>query len=215
MNKIIMILVDNSEKEVASVDGIQIIWCGANNVVKVHENTKFTNCVFEVGNDNEISFGSGGLVMNLHIRMRAYSSKVDVGDNFIISRGKFRLADEHKNQSIVIGKDCLFSSDIGIFTADGHTLIDNDTGAVLNDKNGSIKIGNHVWIGHGVCILKNVHIGDNCVIGARSLVTKDFYDNNLLIAGHPSKVIRKNINWSIKRPDDYKKEQDETIKNGM
>lgn len=53
-----------------------------------------------------------------------------------------------------------------------------------------IKIGNNVWIGGNVCVLPGVTIGDNVVIGAGSVVTKDI-PANCLVAGNPGKIIKK------------------------
>ena len=50
-------------------------------------------------------------------------------------------------------------------------------------------IGNHVWIGGRVTILKGVTIGDNAVVGAGSVVTKDV-PKDAIVAGNPAKVIR-------------------------
>lgn len=52
-----------------------------------------------------------------------------------------------------------------------------------------ITIGNDVWIGAGVTILKGVKIGDGAVIGAHSLVTKDI-PPMVVAAGTPCRVIR-------------------------
>jgi len=49
-------------------------------------------------------------------------------------------------------------------------------------------IGNNVYIGPGAKIIGGITIGDNCVIGANSVVTKDFPPNSV-IAGVPAKVI--------------------------
>ncbi len=43
-------------------------------------------------------------------------------------------------------------------------------------------------------ILKGVHIGNNVVIGAGSVVTKNVPDN-CVVAGNPAKIIEKNITW--------------------
>ena len=51
-----------------------------------------------------------------------------------------------------------------------------------------IHIGNDIWIGYHVTILKGVSIGDGCVLGACSLVTKSF-DKNLIIGGVPAKIL--------------------------
>lgn len=52
-----------------------------------------------------------------------------------------------------------------------------------------VTIGNSVWIGCNVSILPGVTIGDNCTIGAGSVVTRDIPANSLA-AGNPCRVIR-------------------------
>ena len=52
-----------------------------------------------------------------------------------------------------------------------------------------ITVGNNVWIGAHVCVLPGVSIGDNTVIGAGSVVTKNI-PANVLAYGNPCKVIR-------------------------
>lgn len=54
---------------------------------------------------------------------------------------------------------------------------------------GEIVIGNNVWIGDKVTILGGVHIGDNVIIGANSVVTKDV-PSNTIVAGIPAKIIK-------------------------
>jgi acetyltransferase-like isoleucine patch superfamily enzyme len=52
-----------------------------------------------------------------------------------------------------------------------------------------VKVGHNVWIGYGACVLRGVTIGNNCVIGTSSVVTKDVPDNTV-VAGLPARVIR-------------------------
>ena len=52
-----------------------------------------------------------------------------------------------------------------------------------------IKVGNNVWFGGNVVVLPNVKIGDNSVIGAGSVVTKDI-PSNVVAVGNPCKVIK-------------------------
>lgn len=52
-----------------------------------------------------------------------------------------------------------------------------------------ISVGNNVWIGGNVVVLPGVSIGDNSIIGAGSVVTKDI-PANVVAAGNPCKVIR-------------------------
>ncbi len=55
--------------------------------------------------------------------------------------------------------------------------------------NADVVIGDNVWLGYGVKVLKGVHIGANAMIGACSVVTKDI-PANVVAAGNPCKVIK-------------------------
>ena len=61
-----------------------------------------------------------------------------------------------------------------------------------------MKVGNNVWIGGNVTVLPGVSIGDDSVIGAGSVVTKDIPEN-VIAAGNPCRVIRKITEQDKKR----------------
>ncbi len=81
------------------------------------------------------------------------------------------------------------------------TIIDTDFHRIIDStlKNNiiceSINIGNHVWIGCNVTILKGVNIGDNSIIAAGSIVNKDV-PKNCLAGGNPARIIKKDISWN-------------------
>jgi len=56
-------------------------------------------------------------------------------------------------------------------------------------KGGKVIIGKNVWIGANVTILKDVNIGDNSIIGAGAVVTKDI-PSNVIVGGVPAKIIK-------------------------
>lgn len=77
-----------------------------------------------------------------------------------------------------------------IMNRDGHHIIDQKTKEVLNPiKN--VKIGKHCWICQHTLILKGAEIPDNCVIGARSVVSKKLDQSNCVYAGN--KKVKENI----------------------
>ena len=53
-----------------------------------------------------------------------------------------------------------------------------------------IKIGDNCWLASNVTVCPGVTIGNNCVIGAGSVVTKDIPDNSLVL-GVPGRIVRK------------------------
>lgn len=67
----------------------------------------------------------------------------------------------------------------------------------MYSANAPIVIGKNVWIGSGVRICKGVTIGDNAVIGACSIVTKDI-PANCVAVGNPAKVVKENIDQTTK-----------------
>lgn len=60
---------------------------------------------------------------------------------------------------------------------------------VIYSKKGVI-IGNNMWLGDKVTVLPGVKIGDNVIVGANSVVSKDIPDG-VIVAGVPTKVIKK------------------------
>lgn len=54
---------------------------------------------------------------------------------------------------------------------------------------GKVMIGANCWIGENVCILPNVRVGNNCIIGAGSVITKDIPPFSV-IAGNPQRIIK-------------------------
>lgn len=65
-----------------------------------------------------------------------------------------------------------------------------------------IKIGNNIWFGESCTILKGVTIGDNCIIGIGSIVTKDIPANSVAV-GSPAKVICTIDEYYNKRKNEY------------
>ena len=75
-----------------------------------------------------------------------------------------------------------------------HAVIDLKTGRPCNQGK-EIVIGNHVWLGEGVKILKNCHVTDNVIIGIGSVVTKDLTTGYAMYAGNPAVCKKTDINW--------------------
>ena len=89
--------------------------------------------------------------------------------------------------NIYIGNDCMFGPNTVIATA-GHP-INPELRAKVTQYNAEVHIGNNVWLGAGVIVMPGVTIGDNSVIGAGSVVTRDI-PSNVVAFGNPCKVFR-------------------------
>lgn len=90
---------------------------------------------------------------------------------------------------ITIGEGVCISEGVTIRDSDNHSL-DNASKA----KTAPIRIGNHVWIGMNVTILKGVNIGDGSVIAAGAVVINDIPEH-CLAGGVPAHILRENIEW--------------------
>lgn len=102
--------------------------------------------------------------------------------------GSYSTIQADKNQKIVIGKNCMISHNVRVYTS--TAFADQDFNIKpLKQKKGNVIIGNGVWIGANVFINPNVIIGDNSIIGANSVVTKDVVSNSI-VGGIPAKIIR-------------------------
>lgn len=89
---------------------------------------------------------------------------------------------------IKIGSDCFLNKNITILTHDFVTGVFRQMGLGFLNSSGKVVIGNNVRFGHNVMILKGVSIGDNCFIGAGSIITHDIPSNSVAV-GSPCRVI--------------------------
>ena len=103
--------------------------------------------------------------------------------------------------NVVLGSNVVLGAHNKIILKDNVRLSYNvtlETGTldIKNEKiptthlSKSITLNEGVWIGCGSTVLGGVNIGKNTIVGAGSIVTKDFPEN-LVIAGNPAKVINK------------------------
>jgi len=119
---------------------------------------------------------------------RTASPRIRIGDRSYINRHSIIDASER----ITIGKDCL----IGPFCY----LTDHDHDQSKEDASGQLQpaatlinapttLGDQVWLGAHVTILKGVTIGDHATVGAGSVVTHDIPAHATAV-GNPARVIR-------------------------
>ena len=112
-----------------------------------------------------------------------YGWNIEVGENFFANYN-LTILDVGK---VTIGKNVMIAPNVSIYTA-GHPVHPDSRNSGY-EYGIPITIGDNVWIGGSVVILPGVTIGNNAVIGAGSVVTKDIPDN-AIAAGNPCKVIR-------------------------
>ena len=109
----------------------------------------------------------------------------------------------HLGKSLFINSGCKFQKRGGIYIGDSALIGHNTVLATLNhgllpeERHDlipkPIHIGKNVWIGLNSTVLAGVTIGDNAVIGAGSVVTKDIPENMIAVSS-PASVIRSILN---------------------
>ncbi len=156
----------------------------------------YPHSCFDGGNLKSVSIGQGSS-LGSHMVLECW--KQFNGDNF--------------NSSIQIGDDCHFGEynhisainnitiGNGLLTGRFVTIVDNDHGEFVDSNvlippqkrslysKGPVRIGNNVWIADKATILGGVNIGDNVIIAANAVVTKDIPSNSVA-AGIPAKIVK-------------------------
>lgn len=116
------------------------------------------------------------------------SCGAEIGENTrFISPTSCRI-DVNRADYITIGNNCCLS-EVNILAHDysWYTMLESKND-ILPDGGGEVFVGNNCFIGFQALLLKNTHIGDNVIIGARSVV-KGEIPSNTVWAGCPAKMI--------------------------
>lgn len=163
-----------------------------------------------------VNIGRNSLIMR---RIYVHGGEcISIGDNFYCYWGvRLETYKQHNgvkfSPKIIIGNNVSINPDCHIGAVDrvelhdgvllasrvfitdhfhgGTTLADLQTPPqqrILNSK-GPVVIKKNAWLGEGVSVMPGVTIGENAVIGANSVVTKNIPDN-AIAAGVPAKVIK-------------------------
>lgn len=157
--------------------------------VQISDDTKWKNKqAFHFGNDVHIDSGANLLAWVKYTNAtpnQKLHPEVVIGDHFHASRN---LTIQSAGKT-VIGKNVLIGSNV--FICDYNHGVSTQYESFLRQplKCKEVIIGDNVWIGQAVIILPGVHIGNNVIIGAGSIVTHNVADNSI-IAGNPAKLIR-------------------------
>lgn len=108
----------------------------------------------------------------------------------IIGSGFWCNADCILNASkyIEIGNDALWGWRCYVLDGDGHKILPKQ-----KEDNG-VSIGDHVWLASDTTILKGSRIGKNSVVGAKGCISKEFFEENLLLGGF-NNILKKDISW--------------------
>ncbi len=112
-----------------------------------------------------------------------YGNKIKIGKNAFINSNCYFM----DGGGIELGDNVYIGPSCGLYTAIHPTEYKiRNTGL---EQALPIKIGNNVWLGGGVIVLPGVTIGDNTVVGAGAVVTKDL-PANVLAVGNPARILR-------------------------
>lgn len=126
-----------------------------------------------------------------YVEARFPRSEISIGRDCVFSNDVAVVAEGgNATGSVVIGERCVFGIGFRCYDSDFHGL----EAAHRNDRSrirtARVVIGDDCFFGERCMVLKGVTLGNRCVVGAGSVVTKSFPDDSL-IAGNPARLIRK------------------------
>lgn len=191
------------------------------NLTKGYKNLVYKKCgaflfkskVFNYGKNNTLIFEKGCRVYNSKIQFYGNYNSVVIDKDCVlkdvdiwISDGSFVEIGHNthfagyihiactEGKKVHIGKRCLFSNQVTLRTGDSHSIIDS-AGLRMNYAK-DVYIGDHVWVGNQVIILKGSEVESDSVIGTGALVTENKFPKGSILAGVPAKVIKNDITWN-------------------
>jgi acetyltransferase-like isoleucine patch superfamily enzyme len=138
----------------------------------------------EIGRDAVVKLGRWSWIGH-GTKIRAHEGVVEIGAKSVLGQECTISSFQH----VSIGRECI--------VADRVMLIDFDHGVVEEERpirlqgiyKRDVRVGHNCWIGYGACLLRGATVGDNCIIGTSTVVTKDLPPNSVA-AGAPARILR-------------------------
>lgn len=178
-------LFDARTKELRDIKHKAHILCQKYNKLDEYDEKRLSIIKDFIGDIGEKFYFQGPIQFN-------YGCHTFIGENFFTNFNLMVMDDAR----IYIGDNVMFGPNVSLM-ATNHPLIAEERVAMkypdghisMSEYAEEIHIGNNVWIAANVVIIGGVHIGDNAVIGAGSVVTKDI-PANYIAYGVPCKPVR-------------------------
>jgi acetyltransferase-like isoleucine patch superfamily enzyme len=163
-----------------------------NNYANYKLRKDYINQKIRISNDADIQFA------NIKFEGRnIIANKTKISGNLKLGYASSIGINCNLNGDIIIGKFCQIGGYVAMYSTN-HPIdyLSIYTGNNLfngllksNTQFGKIEIGNDVWIGHGVVILKDIKIGNGAILGSGSIITKDV-PPYAIVVGSPAKIIK-------------------------
>lgn len=199
-NQFVMIKYDGTEVFNPKVTGLNVNFQGGHgNYVEIHEGSLFKNVTINISYQSKVtikktsSLGLNSLVFDAGGRSK--NNKIEIDENFFVSAGGRLVVSGTDNASIKVGRDNMWSSGIVVRASDGHQIFDLETFSILNSAKETL-IGDDVWLGSSVVVMKGAKIPNGSVVGQSSIVTQKFDEENVVIVGNPGRIVKHNIGWN-------------------
>lgn len=149
---------------------------------------------------SSIRLGGGGKLSFLGEARMGEGTIINVKGNMVV--GKRFSANKNCflscTNKVIIGDDVLFGWDCHVFDDNGgHHVLYNGVERKQSKEDNAITIGNHVWVCSYAHLLAGSTIGNGSILGYKSLLTKKYKEENVLIVGTPAKIKDNNVKWSV------------------
>lgn len=158
------------------------------NDVIVYENARIES--FGIGH---IEVGAQSIIGDARIQSRA---KISIGKNFLTSWNVY-ICDFDPHPVDAELRSLQMQQMVHHFSPSFETTMEKvnfiaskEASSALAYKTADIEIGDNVWVGANVSILKGAKIGNNCIVATGSVVLSGNYPDNSILAGNPAKVVK-------------------------
>ncbi len=138
-------------------------------------NIRIGKCATVIGEpDNRVKIGVWG--------REPHTGRIEIGDYVMISPGtRISASDE-----ILIGHSVMMANGVHITDCDWHDIYDR---SARSPEVRPVHIADNVWLGDHATVLKGVSIGENSIVAANAVVSKDV-PANVVVAGNPARVVK-------------------------
>jgi acetyltransferase-like isoleucine patch superfamily enzyme len=163
------------KKKFSHIGSVPTVW-GIRNIVVFGPNISIGGHVVFIGGD--------GHKTNLSsIRTGTREGRIDIGDHVLIMNG-VRISSA---SSVTIADSCMLANNCYLNDSDWHDIHDRSS---MPGASAPIVLERGAWIGDSAIVCKGVRIGENSIIGAGSVVTRNV-PANVIAAGNPARVVKR------------------------